>query len=708
MLRSFKKFGSQKCFGTRKYLGQHKTEKMRFPIKKFGGIDWHTYTEIGERVHNFGAGLKALGMESLPENTDAKAFEESTSASTMLIYEETCAPWMTSMIGAHSQSMVVATSYSTLGISAVMEAVQECGVAVILCNLKNVEKVKAAARDAPTLKAIVYTTNYVTDAETPAPVAPEDVLSQLAGPVSTGGEEEEEAPTMAKGPVVLSFEDVIALGKHKPSLPVAPSPDMPAVVMYTSGSTGKPKGVMIKHSSVVASVSGITNYLLEKGDLEGKQTYLAYLPAAHILELCAEFTHLCFGSEIGFADPKSISSAGAIRQKPDGSLCDDPMDPDYAPGGIGAFKPTMFAAVPKIWDIMKKGVEAKIGGMSPVIKWIMQVIFSARVAALASGRDTPLLKLLLKKKFHKMIGGRMNLAVTGGGPCSAEVQTFIRTMFCMPLVQGYALTETTCAGCIQLASDPRNGVVGHPLSSIEMKVVSCEGVTDRQGCEYKATDTKHFGAACLGRGEILIKGGSVSSGYYKLPDKTAEEFDDEGWFHTGDVGVWRTDGTLMIVDRIKNLIKLLGGEYIAVEAMEAAFASSVYVNGQNGGVLVYGDGQMDRAVALVQVDKPRLKNWAESEGIDATDFDLLCANPAAAKKVMDDMNACGTKANLGLNEKLGAVHLISGMGDPEERAMNSPWTPENNFLTASNKLNRKFIAKEMEVVLTPVRAQAIR
>merc|ERR1712216_847443 len=106
-----------------------------------------------------------------------------------------------------------------------------------------------------------------------------------------------------------------------------------------------------------------------------------------------------------------------------------------------------------------------------------------------------------------------------------------------------------------------------------MIVKSCEGVTDRVGCEYKGTDTKQYGTACIGRGEILIRGGSVSSGYYKQPDKTAEEFDDQGWFHTGDVGVWRTDGTLMIVDRIKNLIKLLGGEYIAVEAMEAAFAS---------------------------------------------------------------------------------------------------------------------------------------
>ena len=75
---------------------------------------------------------------------------------------------------------------------------------------------------------------------------------------------------------------------------------------------------------------------------------------------------------------------------------------------------------------------------------------------------------------------------------------------------------------------------------------------------------------------------------------------------------------------------------------------------------------------------------------------------------MDDMNAAGKKANLGANEKLGAIHLISGMGSPEERNMNSPWTPENNFLTASNKLNRKFIAKEMAPVLDPVRAKAIK
>ena len=106
---------------------------------------------------------------------------------------------------------------------------------------------------------------------------------------------------------------------------------------------------------------------------------------------------------------------------------------------------------------------------------------------------------------------------------------------------------------------------------------------------------------CLGRGEICIRSESVSAGYLHKPDKTAEEFDSNGWFTTGDVGIWTSDGSLMIVDRIKNLVKLLGGEYIAVEAMEAVFNSSVFCNGLNGGVLVYGDGAMDRAVALVQV-----------------------------------------------------------------------------------------------------------
>merc|ERR1711990_692541 len=113
----------------------------------------------------------------------------------------------------------------------------------------------------------------------------------------------------------------------------------------------------------------------------------------------------------------------------------------HPPGAIQEFRPTFFAAVPKIWDILKKGVEATIGA-SPVKSWLFNVAYAARCNAIATGRDTPLFNKILFGKLRDMLGGRMGMSVTGGGPCSSDVQSFIRTAFMMPLVQGYALTET--------------------------------------------------------------------------------------------------------------------------------------------------------------------------------------------------------------------------------------------------------------------------
>lgn len=677
MQRSFFVFSHKPCMGTRKFLGWHQEKgKHKFPIKKFGETSWITYSQAGERVKAFGAGLKALGMISQGAGQEnPELYQKADGAHTMLIFEETCPEWMTALMGAHSQSLVVATSYATLGISSVIEAINETQCAVILCNLSNLDKIKAAAAGAPCLKTIIYSRNYITD--------------DVKVAASDGG------------PKVLSFDEVVAMGQGSPCDFVPPTPSMVAVVMYTSGSTGKPKGVMITHKSIAASVSGIRNVLESiPGQNPGEMTYLAYLPAAHILELCAELTHFSYGSALGYADPKAISSAGAIRQRPDGSLCDDPMDPLYPPGGLGEYKPTMFCAVPKIWDIFKKGLEAKVGAAKPVIQFLVQTAFSGRAAALRQGRETPLLKVFFKK-FAKATGGRMTLALTGGGPCSAEVQTFIRTALLTPLIQGYALTETTCAGCIQLPADPRNGIVGAPLSCVDMRLESHPDVNDRQGNPYLNTDTSHMGQKCLGRGEVLIRGDAVSAGYYKQPEKTAEAFDKEGWFHTGDVGLWTPDGSLKIVDRIKNLVKLIGGEYIAIEAMEAAFNASVFVDGQAGGLLVYGDGTMDRAVALVQANNVVLKNKAAALGISG-DIEELCANKELCKAVCDDLNSEGKKAQLGANEKLAAVALIPNTGPVDVATVTSPWTPDNTLLTASNKLNRKPLEQALESILTPL------
>jgi len=683
--RAFATYGDRPACGTRTYLGTHKVEGSKFPLQKFGATKWMTYREFGKRAGHFGAGLIKLGMKPVPDGQD---LEKISGPHTLLLFEETSAPWITAAFGAFSQSLAVATSYATLGMSAVAEAINETGATTILCNIKDVKKVASYCNKdkTPTLHTIIYSTNNSTDTK------PEGVDGSSIK--------------------VLSVDEVIKMGSGEPVKFNPPTPDHVAVIMYTSGSTGKPKGVIIKHSSMVASVAGIGKKFKEFGLKEGEERYIAYLPAAHILELIAEISMFCLGASVGFGCPKTISSKGACRERPDGTVNTKPAL-EYSPGAIQEFKPTVMAAVPKIWDILKKGVEEVVGKGSPVTKFLFQAAFSARYFAVMQGRESPLFKAVVFKKLTDMLGAQLKVGITGGGPISQDVQGFVRTAFCIPLLQGYALTETCCAGSVQMIDDMRYGVVGPPLGSVEMRLRSCMDakgepeVLDRQHQPYTAKDKHHYGTPCEGRGEVLIRGPSVSSGYFKQPEKTAEVFDKDGWFHTGDVGIFNADGSLMLVDRLKNLVKLKGGEYIAIEAMEKEYSNSAYTNGINGGVMAYGDGDMDRPIALVQTNTAELEKWAKASGVQYSSVEELCKNPAAEKAVLDSMNAAGKEGDLAANEILCAIALIPGTGPMAgDLTAASPWTAENGGLTASNKLNRKPIQVSLKSLLEPLRKKA--
>lgn len=687
MINAFSNYADKPATGTRKYLGTHQEDGMKFPLQKFGETHWRTYAEFGVRVKRFGSGLSQLGLRPPPDGQSAEEFEEASGPHTLIIYEDTCEAWMTACMGAFMQSVAVATSYSTLGISSVGEAVNETGATVILCNIKDVGKVATYCSErCPSLTTIIYTFNNSTESK------PKGALHSNIK--------------------VLSFEDVIQLGS--PALGIPPTGENVAVIMYTSGSTGKPKGVVIQHKNFAASVGALGQKFQDFGLRAGSETYLAYLPAAHILELVAETSTLALGSAVGYADPKTISSKGAIRQCPDGSLNGKPVYP-YPPGAIQEFRPTTMAAVPKIWDILKKGVEEVVGKGSPLKQLLFQIAYTGRYWAVSQGRSSPVFEKVVFKTLTQMLGGRLRIGVSGGGPISADVQEFIRIAFVMPLLQGYALTETTCAGCVQTVNDTRNGNVGPPLASVEIKLRSCvknggeAEVMDRERKPYLETDKYHYGKPCLGRGEVMIRGPSISHGYFKQPSKTAEVYDKDGWFYSGDVGLFTPDGTLQIVDRVKNLVKLKGGEYIAIEAMEKEYSTSVYVNGVNGGILCYGDGDMDRPVALVQANEGEITKWAEQQGIAFSSFDELCKHPAAEKLVLDSLVAAGKAGGLGANEILCAIALIPGTGPMAgEPTPASPWTAENQGLTASNKLNRQPIQMSCELLMIPLKEQGIR
>lgn len=679
MQRNFMKFANVKAFGTRRCLGEHKPAGSRFPLKLFGETDWLTYSQVGARARDLGAGLYHLGLRPQPAGA---VFDTLDGPHSLLIWEDTSPEFMTALIAAGGQSIAVATSYATLGFSAVAEAVNQGQVRVVLANYHQIDNLVKLKAKCPSLTHIIV--SYFNC---------EPAL--LAKPLPD---------TKASGVTLIAYENVVELGRKNPVPYHAPRPDTISVVMYTSGSTGSPKGVVIKHESFVASVAALVFWMRANADLqEGGEAYCAYLPAAHILELVAEHAVMSIGAEIGFADPRTITSRGACRQRPDGTINTDPVWP-YPPGALQEFRPTLLAGVPKIWDIFKKAVEQKVGH-SALMRFALDVAYPARALALSQGRETPLFKLLFKK-IASVVGGRLKLGLTGGGPCSSDVQTFVRTCFAIPFIQGYALTETCCAGCIQYLADPRNGVVGPPFASVRIRLHDAPEVLDAERKPYLSRDTSHLGTPCAGRGEVWISGVSVSVGYFKEPEKTAEafvEFEGRRWFKTGDIGIWTPDGCLRIVDRAKNLVKLAGGEYIAIEHMEATYGTNGIVDALNGGIMCYGDGELDRPVAFVQIVGKQLEEWARCNSIAYDSVEALCENPRAEVYVTELLNGTGKQAGLQAIELLGGVKLFAGTGQKDRAGGNphrhDPWTPDNGGLTATSKINRKvlqgFFPKEL-------------
>ena len=209
------------------------------------------------------------------------------------------------------------------------------------------------------------------------------------------------------------------------------------------------------------------------------------------------------------------------------------------------------------------------------------------------------------------------------------------------MLQGYALTETCCAGTVQMLRDILFGVVGPPVGSMEIQVrsgINAKGeseVSDRKGRPSLNTDTNHHGAPGRGRGKVLSRSPSVSVGYFKHKEKTDEVFGKGSWFLSGDVGFIIPGGCVQIGDRVKNSVKPMGGEYIAIEAREKEHATCPYVNPVSGGVTCHGDGEMDRPDSLAQVNAGELEKWAKAAGVAFTSADDLCRSPAAEKAVLE-------------------------------------------------------------------------
>lgn len=613
LTNSAAKFSDSHCFGTRPLIKLIEEEKVIDGVTKkwffphLGDYKWITYKEALARVNIVASGLRALGLKKKAR---------------LGIYEETCLEWTLAAHGAFAQSIVIVTVYSNLGEDSLAYAIEEGGLEYIITNGRLLKSIATVFADkAIPLKKIVY----------------------IEEPDKAGKEALEK-----RGVELLSWAELEDLGRKNQVPFDEPSPDDLAVIMYTSGSTGNPKGVMIAHKNLMACIAGVSQRI----SLTHSDTYISFLPLAHVLALASQCACLQYGVAIGFASPRSLVDS-AVRN---------------CQGDLTLLRPTLMAGVPTIWDRVRKSALAKVEAASPVVKKLFHMAFEAKLEALRHGRDTPFWNFIVFRKFSALLGGRMRIIVSGGAPLSKETHNFLKVCFGIPVVQGYGLTETCGGGTLQDSGEVETGRVGPPVSCSEIKLV------DAPELGYLSTDKPHP------RGEIWIGGQNVTLGYFNQPELTAESFKDDGkWFATGDIGQWSDNGSLEIIDRKKNLIKLQHGEYIALERLEAIYKASTFVES----ICVIGNGYLSFPVAIVHPNKVEVTAWARKNNISKPEsYESVITESNLNKAVLESLTAVGRKAGLKSFEFIKAIGLV-----PDE------WTPENGLMTAAMKVKRTDIQK---------------
>lgn len=327
-----------------------------------------------------------------------------------------------------------------------------------------------------------------------------------------------------------------------------------ASIVYTSGTTGKPKGALLTHSNFIAEVIGVA----KKIGLNDQDKTVTFLPFAHILGRVESLFPLFTGIVLGFAENIASISKNILE-----------------------IKPTLLVSVPRIYEKIYTKIQSEVSQLSSTKKSLFHWAISVgkKVAILRSEHKIipPILfsqylvaNQLVLKNIQKKLGGNLKLTISGGAPLSQELCEFFHACG-IKILEGYGLTETTAALCVNFPNDYCFGTVGKPIDGVEIKIAS--------------------------DGEILVKGPSVFKEYYRNKEAT-EECIKNGWFHTGDIGEFNDRGFLKITDRKKELIVTSAGKNVAPQKIENMLKSSHFISQ----AMIYGD-QQKYLVALITLNE---------------------------------------------------------------------------------------------------------
>lgn len=457
---------------------------------------------------------------------------------------------------------------------------------------------------------------------------------------------------------VVSYADVIADGlKDMRPHDASRDPDFLVSVCYTSGTTGFPKAARITNASVSGSLEGLRWIT---GDME--MVSISYLPLAHILERGWELFIMYMGGSVGYF-------SGSVDR-----LMED----------LQLLKPTMFPSVPRVLNRIAGQIQLQMEAPGLKGKLLTKAVETKLANYHADGRITHAFwDLLVFRKVRAMLGGRVRFVLTGSAPCRKDVLELLRIALCVDVREAYGQTENGAYATFMAPNDRHVGCIGPVNPGVELRLRDCPELG------YLSTDKPYP------RGEITLRGKSVFSGYEGDEEKTKETLmegeDGKGkWLLTGDVGQIDQYGRLQIIDRVKNLVKLAQGEYIAIEKVESIFASLPLVQQ----VWLYGDSYQPHLVAMAVPQPDTFANFASRvlgrtvHPEDTSAMEAAVNDAKVNEAVLCEFIKLGKKQGLGSLEHMRALKLRL-----------DPFSPENGLMTPTLKVKRQVAAKVLKADL---------
>jgi len=419
-----------------------------------------------------------------------------------------------------------------------------------------------------------------------------------------------------------------------------------ATIMYTSGTTGHPKGVMLTHDNY-AFITASFNRLYAVGPHDEQ---LLFLPMAHIFAKGLVAMQLRAGYVTSFAE--SIAK-----------VMDNAFEID----------PTFLGGVPRLYEKIFAGANERIAAESPakrrIFAWAVDV---GRKVARANEQEARVPRRLraqrrvadrlVLSKIRARFGRRLRFVISGGAPLAKELTEWFFGAG-VAVLEGYGLTETCASATMGHVAGYRFGSVGRPIPGVEVKI---------------AAD-----------GEVLIRGPNVMRGYWHRDDATREVIDEDGWFHSGDIGVIEPGGFLRITDRKKDIIVTAAGKNVAPQNIENLLKQSPWISQ----AMVHGD-KRPYLVALLTLNAETVARFAEEKGRSA-DMAALAADPEVRARVASEVDA--------VNKKLSSFETVKRF-----RVLPSDFTIEGGELTPTLKVRRKVVTERHSGLLAALYAEDAR